>query len=162
MIADTFDWKCPYCGSEDISHDGHVNDCSIAYNAEEYHCNGKCQKTFYVQNHDECMIMKATMQSNYLGNDSLALLDKRNLQKIAIEQEVTPDLPVCGNCVSYEWGKDYKGRYDRHIGSCSFQHEKFNYTISDAMTVGRLHALTNAEDCDCFFNCNKNRENLHG
>ena len=150
-MNETFDDKCPYCGSKEISSRGHVNS-EIAYNAEEYVCDGKCQRTFYIQCGDERFIMQPTMNNKYLSSDSLSLRSKEYFEKIAKEQSIDSSLPVCGNCVSYEWGKNAEDEYDRHCGSCYFQNERINFTISDIYIKGQVHGLTKATSCDNFFN----------
>lgn len=150
-MSETFDNKCPYCGSKDIISLGHESDI----NAEEYVCNGKCQRTFYMQYCDEMLIMKPTMNTKYLSHNSLALAEKEYFEKIAVEQGVDSSLPVCGNCVSYEWGKNAEDKYDRHCGSCYFQNVRMNFTISDVFIKGQLHGLTKAIECNNFFNFRK-------
>jgi len=147
-----FDNKCPYCGSDDIQSYGHINDLSIAVNSEEYVCNGKCQRIFYMQYSDERFIMKPTMKDRYLSMNSLALAEKEYFEKVAKEQGVDSELPICGNCVSYEWGKNLDDKFDRHCGSCYFQNERINFTISNSFIKGKLHALTKTTQCDNFYN----------
>lgn len=147
-MSETFDNKCPYCGSKEISVMGHATDL----NAEEYVCDGKCKRTFHMQYSDEMLIMKPTMNTKYLSHNSLALAEKEYFEKIAVEQGIDASLPVCGNCVSYEWGKNFEDKYDRHCGSCYFQNERINFTISDVFIKGQLHGLTNAVTCDNLYN----------
>lgn len=95
--------------------------------------------------------MKNTMNDKYLSSGSLALIEKQYFDKIANQQRIDSKLPVCGNCVSYTWGKDFENNYDRHCGSCYFQ-SKINYTVSQIFKIGDLHGLNNASSCDNFFN----------
>lgn len=62
---------------------------------------------------------------------------------------VEPELMVCGNCNSYQWGKDGGGNWDRHIGTCAC-HETSDMVLSHMIMYGRLHALTGADDCPRF------------
>jgi transposase-like protein len=151
-MQNSFDNKCPYCGSNDLESYGNIDDLSIAVDSEEYLCKGKCERTFYVQNLDEQLIMKPTMNNKYLSINSLAFVEKEKFENIAINQGIEKELPVCGNCVSYEWGTNIEDNFDRHCGSCYFQHNKYNYTTSDYFIKRKLHALTNASQCDNFFN----------
>jgi len=150
-MSKTFNNTCPFCGSTDLESYGHIDSVEIA-NAQEYECNGVCGKTFHMQHFDENLIMKPTMNDLFLSFDSLAYKEKLKFERVAQEQEIDKDLPVCGNCVSYEWGTNLKLKFDRHCGSCSFQEDKINFTISDSIMKGTLHGLTNAKSCDNFYN----------
>jgi len=156
-MSERFDNECPYCGSKDIDFDYDIDDLSEAVDSEKYTCKGSCQKSFYMQKSDERFIMESTMMSKYLSSDSLALANKICLEKIAVKEKIDSELPVCGNCVSFIWGKNGFDNYDRHCGSCSFQNGKFNYTISDTFIRGKLHGLTNAKSCEYLHNFRKNK-----
>jgi len=148
-MAQTFDNECPYCGSRDIEHVGYIDELGKAVDAEEYECRGKCHKTFYMQNHDERMVMKPTMRDEYLGSDSLALAYKHNILIKAIEKlGIDANSNVCGNCVSFYFGEKFTCN-----GSCSFQDEKIvNFSISDGIEKGALDAKNDANECNYFYN----------
>ena len=147
-MSGILNYKCPYCEREDIYFITHHNDI----NAEEYVCKGKCQRDFYVQCFDNMFIMKNTMNDNYLYPNTQAFAEKKYFEKIAIEQGIDPELPVCGNCVSYEWRMNLDDKFDRHCGSCFFQNSNINFTTSNLFIKGKLHGLTNSNSCDNFFN----------
>lgn len=147
-MAQTFNNECPYCGSRDIEHGGHIDDFEVATDAEEYHCRGKCNKTFYMQNHDERMVMKPTMKDEYLASDSHALAHKDKLIKSLEKLSITANSNVCGNCVSFKFGENFTCN-----GSCSFQDENIvNFSISDKIEKGSLDAKNDACECDYFYN----------
>ena len=89
MSVSTFKSECPFCESKEIESWGHINNNEIS-NSEQYICNGKCGKTFYMQYSDERMIMKYPMKKDYLSIDSQAFYEKEMFKKIALKEEVLP------------------------------------------------------------------------
>lgn len=152
-MAQTFNNECPYCGSRDIEHVGYIDDFDKAADAEEYRCDGKCHKTFYMQNHDERMVMKPTMKDEYLASDSHALAYKGKLIKALEKLGIDANSNVCGNCVSFSFTNGCNEEELTCNGSCSFQDEKIvNFSISDKIKNGSLDARTDALECQYFYN----------
>lgn len=142
-----WDNKCPYCGSEDYA----TFSFDRGLMADHYSCQGKCGREFHVQTHDDRVIMKETMQAQYINSYYVGI--KRSLLKTARDEGVEANMPVCGNCVSYEWGKNNDDDFDRHYGSCIFQNDRVNFSLSDKFVKGKLHALINAVNCSNFVEC---------
>lgn len=153
-MAQTFNNECPYCGSRDIENCGHVDDFEVATDAEEYQCKGKCRKTFYMQNHDERMVMMPTMKDDYLN--SYFLTQKERLIEAIKMHGIDANTKACGNCVSYIWGQDSVQSFTCKQGLCSFQNNHINFAISDGLKQGALDAKTDACECDYFYNFRTN------
>lgn len=146
-MPSSYNLKCPYCGHE-TSRNGSM--AVEIEGAEKFTCSNGCGMTFYVQEHDEMLVMDCRMDDQYLYQNYRD--EKRRLLELARIQSVRPNMQACGNCVCYTWGENEQGQLDRHCGECAHQIPSgINFSVSKYFPRGHLHALTGGSMCRFFF-----------
>lgn len=159
-MNEEFQDNCPYCLSNDIQYMGKADyNKFFNYNIEEYSCKGNCKKDFFIQS-DNKFIMTNTMNNKFLSHNSLAFNSKLfNEKHIFIKFNIDNNLNICANCVSYQFINNQFKSFEDIKGICDFQNYKYNYSLSDNITIGQLKPMNNCDNCDYFFNYRFNINN---